>query len=133
MGKQLVQFASLINGPRHFHPNSHSIKLHNYVCVVKPGAIRISFFRERILAENICSYFQSFNINNLPDEGEVIVWIYISHHVSRLMFTLALTRQHCRLSICEYWLSWTNTEQKIPITILILKRGPCLIRRSLQT
>ena len=26
-------------------------------------------------------------------------------------------------SICEYWLSWTNTvlEQKIPITILILK------------
>ena len=21
-----------------------------------------------------------------------------------------LTRQHCRISICEYWLSWTNTE-----------------------
>ena len=39
-----------------------------------------------------------------------------------------MIRQHCRLSICEYWLSWTNTvsEQKIPITILILKRGPCL-------
>ena len=38
-------------------------------------------------------------------------------------------RQHCRLSICEYWLSLTNTvsEQKITITILILKRGPCLI------
>ena len=39
-------------------------------------------------------------------------------------------RQHCRLRICEYWLSWTNTvsvsEQKIPITILILERGPCL-------
>ena len=39
-------------------------------------------------------------------------------------------RQHCRLSICENWLSWTNTvsvsEQKIPITILILKQGPCL-------
>ena len=39
-------------------------------------------------------------------------------------------RQHCRLSICENWLSWTNTvsvsERKIPITILILKRGPCL-------
>ena len=35
--------------------------------------------------------------------------------------------QHCRLSVCEYWLSWTNTaEQTIPITILILKRGPCL-------
>ena len=36
--------------------------------------------------------------------------------------------QHCRLSICEYWLSWTNTvsEQEIPITILSLKRGPCL-------
>ena len=32
-------------------------------------------------------------------------------------------RQHRRLSICKYWLSWTNTasEQKIPITILILK------------
>ena len=30
--------------------------------------------------------------NNLPDEGEVIVWIDISHHSSRLMFTLlALT------------------------------------------
>ena len=29
---------------------------------------------------------------------------------------------------CDYWLSLTNTvsEQKIPITILILKRGPCL-------
>ena len=39
-----------------------------------------------------------------------------------------LVRQHCRLSICENWLSWTSTvsEQKIPITILILKRGPCL-------
>ena len=39
-----------------------------------------------------------------------------------------VTRRHCRLSICEYWLSWTNTvsEQKIPISILILKRGPCL-------
>ena len=38
-------------------------------------------------------------------------------------------RQHCRLSICEYWLSWTNTvsEQKIPITIIILKRRPCLV------
>ena len=112
MGKQLVQFASLINGPRHFHPNSHSIKLHNYVCVVKPGAIRISFFRERILAEKYLFLFaiiQYRKTNKLPDEGEVIVWIYISHHASRLMFTLALTRQHCRLSICEYWLSWTNT------------------------
>ena len=41
----------------------------------------------------------------------------------------AVVRQHCRLSICENWLSWTNTvsEQKIPITILILKRGPCLV------
>ena len=43
-------------------------------------------------------------------------------------------RQHCRLSICENWLSWTNTvsvsEQKIPITILILKRGPCLEKHS---
>ena len=40
-------------------------------------------------------------------------------------------RQHCRLSICENWLSWTNTvsEQKIPITILILKLGPCLHTR----
>ena len=39
------------------------------------------------------------------------------------------SRHHCRLSNCEYWLSWTNTvsEQKIPITILILKLGPCLI------
>ena len=38
-------------------------------------------------------------------------------------------RQHCRLSICEYWFSWTNTasEQKILITILTLKRGPCLM------
>ena len=37
-------------------------------------------------------------------------------------------RQHCRHNIREYWLSWTNTvsEQKIPITILILKQGPCL-------
>ena len=43
-------------------------------------------------------------------------------------------RQHCRLSICEYWLSWTNTvsEQKIPITILILKRGPCLFLASVS-
>ena len=32
------------------------------------------------------------------------------------------TRQHCRLSICEYWLSWTNTvsEAKIQITLLLL-------------
>ena len=37
-------------------------------------------------------------------------------------------RQHCRLSICENWLSWTVSEQKIPITILILKRGPCLVK-----
>ena len=31
-------------------------------------------------------------------------------------------RQHCRLSICEYWLSWTNiaSEAKIQITLLIL-------------
>ena len=36
-----------------------------------------------------------------------------------------ICRQHCHLSICEYWWSWTNTvsEQKI---ILILKRGPFL-------
>ena len=41
-----------------------------------------------------------------------------------------MIRQHCRLNICEYWLSWTNTVsvQKIPINILILKRGPCLLR-----
>ena len=46
--------------------------------------------------------------------------------------TWGLGRQHCRLSICEYWLSWTNTvsEQKIPISILILKRRPCLHWRS---
>ena len=37
--------------------------------------------------------------------------------------------QYCLLSICEYCLSWTNTtsEQKIPKTILTLKRGPCLV------
>ena len=22
-----------------------------------------------------------------------------------------MIRQHCRLNICEYWLSWTNTDQ----------------------
>ena len=34
-------------------------------------------------------------------------------------------RQHCRLSICDYRLSWTNTvsEAKIQITLLILRRG----------
>ena len=44
-------------------------------------------------------------------------------------FWQVFRRQHCRLSICENWLSWTNTvsEQKIQITILILKRGPCLV------
>ena len=38
------------------------------------------------------------------------------------------TRQHCRLSICEYWLSWTNTvsEAKIQITLLI-RNGDCLM------
>ena len=50
--------------------------------------------------------------------------------------TIGRTRQHCRLSTCENWLSWTNTntvsEQKIPITILILKRGPCLGRIQVQ-
>ena len=40
---------------------------------------------------------------------------------------------HLRLdsiAVSVYWLSWTNTvsEQKIPITILILKRGPCLYK-----
>ena len=38
--------------------------------------------------------------------------------------------QHCcPVCICDYCLSWTNTasEQKIPITILTLKRGPCLV------
>ena len=25
-------------------------------------------------------------------------------------FFVRLSRQHCRLSICENWLSWTNTE-----------------------
>ena len=40
------------------------------------------------------------------------------------------SRQHCRLSICEYWQSLTNTVntvsvQKIPVTILIPKQGPC--------
>ena len=38
---------------------------------------------------------------------------------------LSTSRQHCRLSICEYWLIWTVSEQKISITILILKQGPC--------
>ena len=35
------------------------------------------------------------------------------------------TKQYCRLSICEYWLSFTNTvsEAKIQITLLILRRG----------
>ena len=35
-------------------------------------------------------------------------------------------RQHCRLSICDYWLSWTNTvsEAKIQITLLILNGDP---------
>ena len=32
---------------------------------------------------------------------------------------------NCRLSICDYWLSWTNTvlEAKIQATLLILRRG----------
>ena len=37
-------------------------------------------------------------------------------------------RQHCRLSICEYWLSWTVSEQKMQITFLILKQGLCRIK-----
>ena len=43
-------------------------------------------------------------------------------------------RQYCRLSICEYWLSWTNTvsEQNIPLAILTLKRGPCLFATTPQ-
>ena len=54
-----------------------------------------------------------------------------SHGSSAIMPPyLEPTRQHCRLSICEYWLSLTNTvsveDQKIPITTLILKQGPCL-------
>ena len=55
--------------------------------------------------------------------------------ITLFLFKLeATSRQHCRLSICENWLSWTNTvsvsEQKIPITILIMKRGPCLATSS---
>ena len=40
--------------------------------------------------------------------------------------TWGLGRQHCRLSICEYWLSWTNTvsEAKVQITLLILNGDP---------
>ena len=45
-----------------------------------------------------------------------------------VMFLWAVpVRQHCRLSICEYWLSFTNTdsesEAKIQITLLKLRRG----------
>ena len=36
---------------------------------------------------------------------------------------LLVARQHFSLSVCEYWLSWTNTEGKIHITLLILRRG----------
>ena len=36
---------------------------------------------------------------------------------------VSMNRQHCRLSICDYWWSWTNTEAKIQITLLILRRG----------
>ena len=45
---------------------------------------------------------------------------------SSLPFWEAHTRQHCRLSICEYWLGWTNTvsEAKIQITLLILNGDP---------
>ena len=46
-------------------------------------------------------------------------------HPSGLGRTLHTVRQHCRLSICEYWLSLTNTvtEAKIQMTLLILRRG----------
>ena len=47
-------------------------------------------------------------------------------------------RQHCRLSICDYRLSWTNTvsEAKIQITLLILNGNPvedcCVIDPEFQ-
>ena len=34
-----------------------------------------------------------------------------------------MLRQHCRLSMCEHLLSLTNTEAKIQMTLLILRRG----------
>ena len=33
-------------------------------------------------------------------------------------------RQECPLSICEHWLSWTNTEAKIQIALLLLNGDP---------
>ena len=44
-------------------------------------------------------------------------------------------RGTCTSHFCEYWLSWTNTisEQNISETILILKWGPCLVNRTLQS
>ena len=38
-------------------------------------------------------------------------------------------RQHCRLSICEYWLSWTNTETAVATPPTVMQN---LLRASAQ-
>ena len=48
----------------------------------------------------------------------VIMWaktffLFETLKAPALVWTM-LTRQHCRLSICENWLSWTNTNTKDP-------------------
>ena len=53
---------------------------------------------------------------------------FLSEHCICIEFLISyfsgypMCREHCRLSICEYWLSWTNTVSaaKIQITFLIL-------------
>ena len=43
--------------------------------------------------------------------------------------TLILPRQHCRLSICDYWLSWTNTETAAATPPTVMQN---LLRASAQ-
>ena len=96
---------------------------------------------------NICFFLHVFGQGNnsrffLTALPEIFVFrvsqMYSWHWLqTRVMTSPALTkvgpgfdfclqgvaRQHFSLSVCEYWLSWTNTEGKVQITLLILRMG----------
>ena len=71
------------------------------------------------IGEERYTIYQFIDLQLNRDDQEVVFSLIISSFWVAGV-DLVTARQHCRLSICEYWLSWTITVSKQTFLLLIL-------------
>ena len=59
----------------------------------------------------------------------IVVMVLMVVLVVMMVVAVMIPRQHCRLSICENWLSWTNTETAAATPPTVMQN---LLRASAQ-